>query len=445
MFKHVYPSWHKTAQRFLLVIAAALCVALPVAYGVDSVSSAALGAVLGAYFGLWLAFSLIVRFLVPSPNVEPSLPVYTHSPPVPSAPRVLHTPNRSDAQPLASAIKVHPSAIPSTTKEDDKISFKGARFADPEDSPPPTQEEHHPRHRNVTFQTRPRAGTADSTNSTVFPTFAAYRQAQNNSTIEAFAKRVKKAFVLSQQQQEQARIEEILRRQQAEEEEEERQLRELEQQQQQQRQQQQDIPMQTTRQRSSSNALPMSSSSLPTGGNRLRSSSAASMFSDIAERIKNGTLFKRSSSYTSAAAANASAMDEENAVAVDCYMDDKQSEQGSRVGGEKGEPGLGGLSGIEILVTPSEHDHPLTDDDAAVTTGHVKIDTDTENDADAQKFRVYSIPASAPATTTDVPATAPSAGVATVDSRPGYRRTNTRERSPLACASNMVTMNRDDR
>ncbi|KAG0023829.1 hypothetical protein BGZ80_007851 [Entomortierella chlamydospora] len=307
---------------------------------------------------------LIVRFLVPSPNVESSLPVYTHSPPVPSAPPVLHTPNRSDAQPLTSAIKTHSSI---TKGEDDKIPSKGTRFADPEDSPPPGQEEHQPRNRNVTFQTRPRADTAESSNSVVFPTFAAYRQAQSNKTMDAFAKRVKKAFVLSQQQQEQARIEEILRRQQAEEEEEERQLRELEEQQQQQQQrQQQDIPMPTTRQRSSSNALPMSSPSVPAGGNRLRSSSAASMFSDIAERIRNGTLFKISSNNTSTAVAD---------------MNDKQSEQSSRVGGgENGESELGGLLGIEILVTSPENDHPITDDDAAASTsiGHVRIDTDTE-------------------------------------------------------------------
>ncbi|KAF9158860.1 hypothetical protein BGX20_003200 [Mortierella sp. AD010] len=308
MFKHVYPSWHKTAQCFLLVIAAALCVALPIAYGADSISSTALGAVLGVYFGLWLVFS----------------------------------------------------------REDDKIPSKGARFADPEDSPPPGQEEHHPRNRNVTFQTRPRADTAESSNSVVFPTFAAYRQAQSNKTMDAFAKRVKKAFVLSQQQQEQARIEEILRRQQAEEEEEERRLRELEEQQQQKQQQQQDKPMPTTRQRSSSNTLPMSSPFVPAGGNRLRSSSAASMFSDIAERIRNGTLFKMSSNNTSTATAD---------------MNDKQSEQNSRVGGggENGESGLGGLLGIEILVTSPENDHPITDDGAAAnTSGHVQIDINTE-------------------------------------------------------------------
>ncbi|KAF9098363.1 hypothetical protein BGX27_000807 [Mortierella sp. AM989] len=404
---HVYPLWHKTAQRYLSVIAAILCIAFPVAYGEGSISSETLGAVLGIYFGLWLVFSLIVRFLVPSPNFEPSLPVYTHSSPVPNT---LHSPTHADAQPLSSAIRIHPSTA-SKEGSTDKSASKGARFADPEDSPH-TQE--HPRHRIVTFQTRPRAGTTDSTNSTVFPTFAAYRQAQNNS-IDAFAQRVKKAFAISQQQQEQARIAEVLRRQKKEEEEEEQ--RELQEQQQLQ-QQQQDIPMQptNTRHRSSSNVFPLSSSSVPRpGGNRLRSSSAASMFSDIAERIKNGSLFKRSSSY-----GNTTAATEEEGI------DNEQLRQDPTM-----EPGLGGLSGIEIMVTSSEDNHPLSD-----TTGHVKIDTDAHADTDeAQKNKVLSIPATAPGTT-----------AANSASRPGYHRTNTnpREPSPLASASNMVTMSRND-
>ncbi|KAF8981193.1 hypothetical protein BGZ46_003149 [Entomortierella lignicola] len=297
---------------------------------------------------------IVVRYLVPSLSVEPTLPIYTHSPPVP---KVLHSPNSADAQPLSPAIRIHPSSLktllppPNTattikTNNDNNKKLEGeelinsnnnvsnntdkvipsynkgpraTRFADLEESPAPTQQEQH-RHRNVTFQTRPRAGTTDSTtstNSTVFPTFAAYRQSQqSNRGIDAFALRVKKAFAVSQQQKEQARIQEILRRQQLEEEEEEKrlqeeermQLQQLEQQQQAEQQQQDGNMFSRTRFRSASSALPLSSlpsfSNVPkptttSTGNRSRSASAASMFSDIAERIKNGSLFKRPPSYTS--------------------------------------------------------------------------------------------------------------------------------------------------
>ncbi|KAF9204646.1 hypothetical protein BGZ49_005050 [Haplosporangium sp. Z 27] len=346
------------ALKRRLVKAGILCIAFPIAYGEDRISALTLGVVLGLYFALWIAFSIVVRYLVPSLSVEPTLPIYTHSPPVP---KVLHSPNSADAQPLSPAIRIHPSSLktllpppPNTattikTNNDNNKKLEGeelinsnnnvsnntdkvipssynkgpraTRFADLEESPAPTQQEQH-RHRNVTFQTRPRAGTTDSTtstNSTVFPTFAAYRQSQqSNRGIDAFALRVKKAFAISQQQKEQARIQEILRRQQLEEEEEERrlqeeermQLQQLEQQQQQAEQQQQDGNMfsRRTRFRSASSALPLSSlpsfSNVPkpttaSTGNRSRSASAASMFSDIAERIKNGSLFKRPPSYTS--------------------------------------------------------------------------------------------------------------------------------------------------
>lgn len=59
MFKHVYPPWHKTAQRCLFVIAAILCITLPVVYGKHKgISSRTLGAVLGVFFALWLVFSV---------------------------------------------------------------------------------------------------------------------------------------------------------------------------------------------------------------------------------------------------------------------------------------------------------------------------------------------------------------------------------------------------
>jgi len=59
MPKHVYPAWHKTAQRAFFLVGAVLCITLPVAYGKHrSISSKVLGAVLGVFFALWLLFSV---------------------------------------------------------------------------------------------------------------------------------------------------------------------------------------------------------------------------------------------------------------------------------------------------------------------------------------------------------------------------------------------------
>ncbi|KAG0364305.1 hypothetical protein BC939DRAFT_447307 [Gamsiella multidivaricata] len=61
----------------------------------------------------------------------------------------------------------------------------------------------------VTFQTRPRGLTGDSTNSEAYPTFAAYRQAQH-ANFDAFAQRIRRALEtanVQQQREQQARIE----------------------------------------------------------------------------------------------------------------------------------------------------------------------------------------------------------------------------------------------
>ncbi|KAG0009383.1 hypothetical protein BGZ82_004048, partial [Podila clonocystis] len=216
MFNHVYPAWHKPVQRVLFIIGALLCITLPVAYGKRRrISSKTLGLVLGLYFGLWLLFSLIARFFVPTPRVESTLPTYTPSPiPVPV---VLHSPSRSDAMPTSPAIRLHPSSVHGTTPSSGTTrSGRGARFADEDDydeeeygnndtkdgslTTPAQQTTTRSNTNTVKFQTRPRGNTADSTNSLNYPTFAAYRQAQHGN-FDAFSQRIKQAFVSQQQQQ----------------------------------------------------------------------------------------------------------------------------------------------------------------------------------------------------------------------------------------------------
>ncbi|KAI8600169.1 hypothetical protein EDD21DRAFT_140030 [Dissophora ornata] len=346
MFHHVYPPWHKPVQRCLFVIAAVLCITLPVIYGKNhSISSKALGAILGVYFGLWLVCSLIIRFFVPSPHTESSLPVYTHSP-IPT-PVTLHSPTRPDALPSSPAIRLHSS----TAAERPPAVVKGARFAELEDaqqeSPLATPAR---AQRNVKFQTRPRGNTTDSTNSVAYPTFAAYRQAQHGN-FDAFAQRVKRTFAISQQkQQEQQQLEEDLRRQQ------------LEQQEQGQPIQDQQLRPSNTRTQSSSSVRilmpPIAAAAAPGiknnpssgSGTRSRSASAASMIGDIAERIKNGSFFRRSSIINPAA-------------------DPAESTDGNRRSINKTrEQSAEGLSGIEIMVTSSEDDHPLADANAEAET-----------------------------------------------------------------------------
>ncbi|KAG0344982.1 hypothetical protein BG005_001538 [Podila minutissima] len=223
MFNHVYPAWHKPVQRVLFIIGALLCITLPVTYGKRRrISSKTLGIVLGLYFGLWLLFSLIVRFLVPSPRVESTLPTYTPSPiPVPV---VLHSPSRSGAMPTSPAIRLHSSSVRGATPSSGTAkSGRGARFAvdddDGDDSydneedykdndtkdgsltTPAQQTTTRSNSNTVKFQTRPRGNTGDSTNSLNYPTFAAYRQAQHGN-FDAFAQRIKRAFISQQQQQE---------------------------------------------------------------------------------------------------------------------------------------------------------------------------------------------------------------------------------------------------
>ena len=205
-------------------------------------------------------------------------------------PVVLHSPTRPNAVPTSPAIRLHPSTAGEPSGNPTRP--RGARFAD--DANDGQDDKDHQGGRatnNVTFQTRPRGYTGDSTNSEgspAYPTFAAYRQAQHGN-LEAFAQRIKRAFATSQQQQ-------------------------LEQQQREHEAQlaamaaagggNTGIHMQSLSpgsahnvgvqfdQNGSTRSLVGSPQQQPT--TRSRSASAASIIGDFAERIKNGTLFSRS-------------------------------------------------------------------------------------------------------------------------------------------------------
>ncbi|KAI8351986.1 hypothetical protein B0O80DRAFT_499894 [Mortierella sp. GBAus27b] len=345
---------------------------------------------LGLSLGPSLVSGLPSQFCVPSPQFESTLPVYTHSP-IPT-PAVFHTPARSDAVPAAPAIRLHPAAEGSTSSV-----TKGARFADPEDeqtggeglTPPAPAARGH----NVKFQTRPRANTADSTNSLVYPTFAAYRQAQHGN-IEAFTQRVKRAFALSQQQQRQQHDDE-LKQQQLEQE-----------QQQKQGHESQELQVRPPNSRTQSSSSIQSALS-PPPGTRSRSASAASMLSDFAERIKSGSFFKRSpssnlvptlgtvSSYDASGMGNGP---EDTKISI-------PTEQGTPVMDRVERP-----SGIEVFVTTSEDDLPRAD-------GVVDAGAANHASSDAQHS----------AATTPSSPSSPSSPV----SRPEFSRSNTRESSPL--------------
>ncbi|KAK3823198.1 MAG: hypothetical protein J3Q66DRAFT_331087 [Benniella sp.] len=411
MFKHVYPHWHKSAQRCLFFIAAILCITLPVAYGRHHISSATLGSVLGIFFGFWLAFSLIVRFCVPSPEFESSLPVYTHSP-IPT-PVTFHSPARSDAVPSAPAIRLHPPSSGGgasvTPSESAVVVTKGARFA----QDPVAATDHHnnneglsPPSRGVTFQTRPRGNTADSTNSTAYPTFAAYRQAQHGN-FEAMAQRVKRAFALSQQQQRQ-------QQQQREEEEEAAELKrqQLEQESQQEKEAQ-ELKVRSIHSRTPSSTSTLRGSALsPASGTRSRSASAASMIGDFAERIKNGSFFKRSPSANVVPTVASLASSSSSGTGSDGEdVTESSNTRGNvlRITTEQellATDRIESPSGIALVVTPSEDDHPHAD---GVTIASAPTTTTQ--------------PVNMAHTTITIPSDAPA--------RPDFSRSSTRESSPL--------------
>ncbi|KAF9290739.1 hypothetical protein BGZ68_006136 [Mortierella alpina] len=366
------------------------------------------------FFARWLA----VRFLVPSPRVESSLPVYTHSPiPVPV---VLHSPTRSDALPSSPAIRLHPStAAGAAVSSPPAAVTKGARFADAEEAPEsPSRPQN-----NVSFQTRPRGNTTDSTNSQTYPTFAAYRQAQHVN-FDAFAQRVKRAFALSQQQQEQ-----------------EKELRDQEEAMKQQHEQGQqgDLYLRPTnpRQNSSSSVVPApASTGTTTSGTRSRSASAASMIGDFAERIKNGTLFRRPSVLNSN---NPSVADSQSSNSNDAAL--KGSVRNSAPS-TNGSSTMVDMAGIEITVTASEDDHPQPGMDgseagAQQPTATTRAIIDPASGSPISVIEPTKISSEGSRTATPpTTLTAAATGRPVVPTRP---RSNTRESSPLAQPSNVIT------
>jgi len=227
----------------------------------------------------------MVRFLIPSPRTESTLPIYTPSP------VVLHSPSRSDALPASPAIR-----LPSAAHTEEKQQQRGARFAteveDLDDDDDDIQRG--TRHNNVTFQTRPRGNTTDSL---PYPTFAAYRQAQHVN-FDAFAQRVKKAFALKQDQERKEKEEEKLALQQVQQQLEEERAAATAASIMASQPQQQLLRPGNSRSQSSSMVPAATSNSGKNNGTRSRSSSAAGMIGDFAERIKNGSslFFRRSSS-----------------------------------------------------------------------------------------------------------------------------------------------------
>ncbi|KAG0223836.1 hypothetical protein BGW41_005348 [Actinomortierella wolfii] len=237
MSKHVYPPWYKSAQRTLFVVAAVLIITFPTLYGRRRISVTALVVVLGVFFGFWLAFSLGVRYLLPSYTPESTLPIHIHAP---LPPVVLHSP-KPDAVPAAPAIRIHSAydhdnSNPQPPSSRGRARFDGDSHGDQHDQDTKvgwaTDDNQSQQHsdsisthhctqlqregavdragigqgigverpsansngNNVKFQTRARGYTADSTNSEVYPTFATYRQAQHTS-FDAFTQRIRRAFV----------------------------------------------------------------------------------------------------------------------------------------------------------------------------------------------------------------------------------------------------------
>ncbi|KAG0375015.1 hypothetical protein BGX24_009655 [Mortierella sp. AD032] len=201
-------------------------------------------------------------------------------------------------------------------------------------------------------------------------------QLAQHVNFDAFAQRVKRAFALSQQQQQEQQREmeeQELQKQQLAEQQHMNEQGELKQQQQ---------PLSLDQQRPtnsrSNSASAVPSSTLSTfnnpPGTRSRSSSAASMIGDFAERLKAGKLFRRSSNLSLRATAVANAAASEagagtGAGVSSSTLSKRPSNQQLNISGSNNssDPELLSAplapSGIEIMVTPSEDDHPSTDKD----------------------------------------------------------------------------------
>lgn len=176
-----------------------------------------------------------MRYGVASYTVESTLPIHT---PTPAPPLVLHSPTGRNAVPAAPAIKilsVQYSTADEEDRDDDDVEYQHKHHlhtqppsptAAPPSSPvnfgPPS-----PRSNGVSFagnggvkfQTRPRGMTGDSTNSEIYPTYATYRQ-QQHANFDAFAQRIRKALETANAQHRQEQ-EEMMEQQRGAEEKEE--------------------------------------------------------------------------------------------------------------------------------------------------------------------------------------------------------------------------------
>ncbi|KAG0343875.1 hypothetical protein BG004_004920 [Podila humilis] len=210
MPKHVYPPWHSRVQKGIFVVAVIVCIAVPVIYGESkAISSTTVIVVLLVYIGLWVSFWLWMRYGVKSYAVESTLPIHT---PTPAPLLRLHAPSARNAVPLAPVLKIstaqHSSSSASEDDNDPESLDDPAKQHLRTQPPPPTAappsspvnfRQPSPdindavASNGVTFQTRHRRLTGDSTNSQIYPTFATYRQ-QQHANFDAFAQRIRKAL-----------------------------------------------------------------------------------------------------------------------------------------------------------------------------------------------------------------------------------------------------------
>ncbi|KAF8925089.1 hypothetical protein BGZ58_001152 [Dissophora ornata] len=290
---------------------------------------------------------LAVRFGIKSNTTESQLPVHT---PIPAPPIRLHTPADRNAVPAAPAIKITsphsgspPQAADSTNEliaDADIVAGKKARgagatrFADdvkyvedskegsavPQTRPPKSPrflDSDHPypplpftpptsptamttpggisrtsgNSNVVTFQNQPYSRMGDSTNSDAYPTFATYRQSQN-SKFDAFAQRIRKALETAnaQHQMEQENLERLRQEQRQQETPDYSEKTKSSQDQNAGMVVRQASNELTTASTSTASALSPSTLSVVQGG-RPRSSSTASMMSNLSEKMRIGADF----------------------------------------------------------------------------------------------------------------------------------------------------------
>ncbi|KAF9373227.1 hypothetical protein CPB97_000718 [Podila verticillata] len=256
-----------------------------------------------------------MRYGVASYTVESTLPIHT---PTPAPPILLHSPTGRNAVPAAPAIKISSAHHSTVTKvdqddeQDDEYQLKHHRRTQP---PSPTAPPSSPVNfgppsprtnrvafaggEGVKFQTRPRGMTGDSTNSEIYPTYATYRQ-QQRGNFDAFAQRIRKALETANAQH---RLEqEELMEQRRREEEEQIRLQNLSETDDGSGGGRQPLPaISATHTRqileadgssiSSAGEGPSQTLSVSTTKGRPRSSSAASMISNLSEKIRLGSGF----------------------------------------------------------------------------------------------------------------------------------------------------------